>query len=257
MRTAGLFPILEDQPACCNGRSAVNAVKDPQADFHGRRPLQPLEILKRSDRRGPRREWLHGFECGAGAGRPRLACACGRAQRRRARSPRMAGRRVLGGGRAATRDARPCARRRGCRLLPRAHDVERRRLRARRASGGRERAFRNWMRSRYSRRFVPIRRSTAGRALWAGLASRRRRGGEETAGLPLWQGPVELVQCCRPDRRAKLRKEVRTPPGRRSFARVTSRWMARMTISRNASIRPGAAKLSARAGRLSLIPRRA
>jgi len=49
-----------------------------------------------------------------------------------------------------------------------------------------------------------------GRTLWAGVAARRRRGGEEPAVLPPYQGLVELEQCRRPDQRAKLREPVRT-----------------------------------------------
>ena len=41
------------------------------------------------------------------------------------------------------------------------------------------------------------------------MAARRRRGGEEPAVLPLYQGLVELDQCRRLDQRAKLREPVR------------------------------------------------
>jgi len=49
-----------------------------------------------------------------------------------------------------------------------------------------------------------------GRTLWAGLAARRRRGREEPAVLPPYQGLVEPEQCRRPDQCAKLRESVRT-----------------------------------------------
>ena len=49
----------------------------------------------------------------------------------------------------------------------------------------------------------------SGRALWAGFAARRSRGGEEPAVLALYQGRVELEQGRRPDQRAKLRQAAR------------------------------------------------
>jgi len=48
-----------------------------------------------------------------------------------------------------------------------------------------------------------------GRALWAGFAAWRERGGEEPAVLGLYQCRVEPEQCRRPHQRAKLRKSMR------------------------------------------------